>query len=121
MDTNNLNNFVLKTESELLEDIGKEILGSAALPVDKQAIMSIGKSWFEKNRDKLKGTICSNQQIYTILHSERSVDRIMVLTAVADLLAPMVIGISPFTVAALVTKEGLFSFCESIWKKRDTK
>jgi hypothetical protein len=72
-----------------------------------------GVTWFEQNRSDLQKQICQSDLI-RIYREDPSIERkIFIITGIADLIAPFAGGIGAFTIAALILKEGLASFCKS--------
>lgn len=105
------------TESELLIKIGMDLAENEMLiaPLSKEALLKKGKNWFEKNYKNFGKTICLNEKVKSFSNYSDT-DTPTILTAIADLISSICIGVSPFTVAQLILKRGLNTLCKKYWK-----
>lgn len=102
METNNL--YLL---------IGNDLFGSAAFPPNPKKLVSIAEKWMKDKREVLANEICNNKTIITLKSKEDNIEnRIMLVTAISDLIASIFIGVSPITVSVLLVKEGLDNICK---------
>lgn len=78
---------------------------------DDGAFTSRVHKWISDNRQALRRAICSDR--LSILHSpsESTREKALIIAAIADCLAGVVIGISPLTASAMVTNYGLRRIC----------
>lgn len=104
---------------ELYEKAGEELLGEGAFvsPKTRESIRLAGKRWVDNNKARLVQLICKNENIiklYNKMEDPKGEKKILLVTAIADLIAGVCIGVSPVTVAALLTKEGINKLCPNI-------
>lgn len=103
------------SEDELLEDLGRELAASdlEALPKSLAALRLRAEVWLTEQRDDFQSQICNSERIrWMAEHKEAGL-----VTAIADLIAALCIGVSPITVAYLLTRRGITSFCSSFWDR----
>jgi hypothetical protein len=99
---------------KLYEDIGRSIsVGIDLGEVDPEELRERGIRWFAKRKKELQEKVCNGYIAEVVLQEGRSWDQTLLLAAVADLIASLVVGVSPITVAALILKEGLHQFCSN--------
>ncbi len=104
-------------ENQSLQDLfiqlGKEQHESTSLSVkmpSRNELMKRGKRWWNNNKSKLQWKICNNYEFILKKHSN---NRRLLLIAISDLISDIVLGVSPFTVAAIVLSIGVDSFCST--------
>ena len=78
---------------------------------DLNKAISKGKEIVSRQMNIIKESICSNDYITKLATSKSYEDKVMLVSAIADLLAATVIAISPITVAALLVKQGVPALC----------
>lgn len=78
---------------------------------DLNKAIAKGKEVVSKQINIIKESICSNDYITKLAESKSYEDKVILVSAIADLIAATVIGISPITVAALLVKQGVPSLC----------
>ena len=71
-------------------------------------LMATAERWLNSVEKDLQSAICENDKIVRILSTE---DQLSLLAAVADLITSICIGVSPFTVAALLVRRGINVLC----------
>ena len=77
------------------------------------------KDWIKKNKLKIVDVVCNNENVIKCsLSKDRTYGKVLLATAIADLLGSILTGVSPFTVAVLLVKEGLESFCDEHWNQK---
>lgn len=108
--------FLSKSNDELFEILGISLSGSTleAFP-SKETIKQakiIGSSWYKKNSDKLRATICGSEFVKQYQESDLLKNRIETITVIADLICGYTTGTSGFVVAVLIIREGIHSFCK---------
>ena len=96
-------------ETDLFFDIGLssstdlEFLGKS-----KKQIIEAGKRWYSANQLKLKSAVCKESVLNTI-NKENNIE---LVAAVVDLIAGIVLDVSPITVATLIVKKGINNICK---------
>ncbi len=105
------------SEDELLIKIGKDLAEQEVfmVPPSKRALLKKGQRWFEKHYVEFEKAICLNEEAKA-LSNLADTDTLTILTAVADLISSICIGVSPFTVAQLLLKRGLKVLCKKYWE-----
>lgn len=104
-------------ENKLLYLLGEEVTdqsqrGTLALGSMEEA-MEKARAWLESHRAALRQKICRHPVVTMLLeNSSLSNKRVILLLSVADLVASIHGGVSPFIVAALLIKQGLTEFCQ---------
>lgn len=101
-----------KDFDELYVDIGRELYGSAAFPPPLNQLRQVARVWLQKKRTEIAKVVCLNETIRMLISNQATTDRIVLVTAVSDLIVSIVIGVSPITVGVLLVKEGLKTLCE---------
>ena len=103
-------------EDDLLELIGAELAKheEAALPFSREELISKGKKWLQGNWNALHDTVCASPQIRELV--EKAGSKSQLILAVSDLITGLVTGVTPITVAYLLTKTGIEKLCEPDWR-----
>jgi hypothetical protein len=70
-----------------------------------------GRSWIQEHLHDLRRLICSSLLYQTYATSKRTQDRVMLVAAIADLIASITSGLAAVSVAVLIMRESLVSFC----------
>lgn len=105
----------LSTE-ELLVRIGEDIRGKGASPSSKGQLVMLAKDWLTKKSKEIQEQVCTSDKVRTIANTDKTQgDVVMLISAIADLIASLKIGISPITVAVLIFREGLIQYCKTYW------
>ncbi|HKP51927.1 MAG TPA: hypothetical protein VJ183_04660 [Chloroflexia bacterium] len=105
-----------KDVEELYIWLGRELYGTPAFPPSPRQLSQLAHSWMEKKGDDLRALICNDKNVVQLCNAETDGYDPELVTAVADLIASLVIGVSPFTVSVLLIKVGLRRFCADIWE-----
>lgn len=110
----------LDTE-ELLLLIGKELVKGKRFSQEpsRNNLIERAKKWFNESKEELRNLICSNSTIIETVNSSEKNKRILMLTAVADAISPILLPISPWTASALIIKEGIDVMCPNIEEKKN--
>lgn len=107
---------LLYFEKEVLYQIvGQSVIENSnlgAIDESPEKLQSLGENWFKSNREKLANALCGTYVVKTYLESDRVSNRILIVAAVADLIAPFVTVVPIITVAVLIIREGLESLCD---------
>jgi hypothetical protein len=101
------------SEDDLLLEIDRE-LSPAGLWIDTRPIgerVANGRKWLALRRTALTAKLCSSAARASLKEAAEGPGNGALLIAVADMIAGVVVGISPFTVAALLIKLGLDRLC----------
>lgn len=112
LDDEDLQILLSRTEDELFLEIAHQ-LNPTGFYVDKrerEEKVAAGRKWFADHRLRLAEVICSSPRV-AVWRASAEKSPSMIVTALADLVAGLVIGVSPFTVAALIMKYGLDRLC----------
>ena len=100
-------------QEDLYLQLGKELSSEVQFgEVNIEELRNRGKRWMKKQRKQLQKQICKSEIAISVMKGERKWDQLLLTAAIADLIAALVVNVSPVTVAALITKEGLHLFCE---------
>ena len=75
-------------------------------------VVARGKELFQSFEAKLRKAICEDWNYCEKMKKEQFKDATTLATAIADLISGLFLGVSPFTIAAILTKIGLDRFCE---------
>jgi hypothetical protein len=100
-------------ESRLYQRIGTSVLGSPLgmkLP-DVTELIVAGKDWFRGHYAALRAAVCGSNFVVAYRSSKRAHDRVLLVAAIADLIASVTGGVTAISVAVLIVKEGLDTFC----------
>lgn len=99
---------------DLYAKIGCELtIGLALGESDRDSEVTRGRRWFDKHQKKLASIVCESHVGRLSSKTQRQLDQLLLIAAVADIVASAIVGISPVTVATLLVKEGLIKLCES--------
>lgn len=103
-------------KDDLYSSLGNEILGISigTTPQPKENLISLAKAWLESKRSQLSETICNSASVIALISKETedvAQRRLMLASAIVDLIAQIIHGLSVTTVAALIVIEGLETFC----------
>jgi hypothetical protein len=98
---------------ELYVALGREAVADSApaLPFRDSKYIDVAKNWFDQNRQRLASAICDAPTIIALRENQRAESQLYLASAILDLIASVVVGVSPVTVSALLAKEGLERLC----------
>ena len=101
------------SEKQLWVQIGRELTRGEdhALPLDPRELRDRAKSWFSGIEEELANRICT-PAVRKFLDGG---DTPALIAAIADLISAWCIGVSPITVAYLLMRKGLHTFCANKW------
>jgi hypothetical protein len=101
-----------KSEAELLQEIGRELIGKPAAPLSNEELEAEGRGWLRARWDVLAEAICSNNIVQTIMNMPKSLEQdVQLVAAIADLISGLSMGVSPWTLSALLVKSGVEKLC----------
>ncbi len=105
-----------------LDTLLRELAGEGALPSDQQSLQILAKKWLVQKRQFLRETLCGNETIRQLTSTQETLSqRVDLVVAICDLLSSVTIGVAPWTVGALLGKEGLRSLCQEDWNCDTTR
>lgn len=105
-----INSLLGLSETELLTLIANDLEeGEHVLPSNMKALIRKSEIWVKNKSNELQNIICQNQNIKNLVRGDSSETDI--IAALIDVIAPYVIGISPATLAVLLFKKGMKSYC----------
>ncbi|MDE3089664.1 MAG: hypothetical protein KGJ80_09835 [Chloroflexota bacterium] len=105
--------LLAKDPEQLYAEIGKELYGSTAFPPPSRQLVQLARGWLQNKRAAITEKVCSDRTVRLLTSgAPKSQDQITLVTAIADLIASIVVGVSPITVAVLLVREGLKALCE---------
>ena len=108
-----ISNMLQLSPEQLYVVLGNALTGHVEniSPDDEHFQAKIGQAWFASNLKTLQQAVCGSPSIRSIMKDERVEDRILLVSAIVDLLLGVSGIVSPVTVAVLIVKEGLETFC----------
>lgn len=103
----------LKSVEELYEIIGEELLSTtlAAGEFSDEEKREEAKDWEKQQETGLRKLICGSNTYKVYIQNQKGWEWVLIVVALADVIAPVVIGISPITCATLILKKGLETLC----------
>jgi hypothetical protein len=107
-------NQLLEVETDaLLRHVGDATVFRTlqARPITDSERETAGRSWIQEHLHDLRRLICSSVLYQTYASSKRTQDRVMLVAAIADLIASITSGLAAVSVAVLIVRESLISFC----------
>jgi hypothetical protein len=108
---------LLETDAEdLWLLVGRELAGQGALPPDERSLRVLAKKWLGQRRQALREALCGNETIRQLASAQQATSqRVDLVVAICDLVSSVAVGVAPWTVSALLCKEGLRNLCEEEW------
>jgi len=108
----NIESLLTASYDDLLTRLGQELVGTGVRPQPRETLIEHAKQYLSTQADELRQAVCSNDAVQEVLSIPQSADRqLQLVTAVSDVLATILIGIPPFTIAVLIVRVGLDTFC----------
>lgn len=101
------------TEDDLLKLLGSDLVGPQALPLRPTELAERGKRWLTAQRENLETQICSSESMRHFALG--TTDSSAIAVELAKLLAGLLLPVNPVTLAVLIVKKGLKSFCSTYW------
>jgi hypothetical protein len=108
-DPKDLERLLLLDEAELLDDLGRQLVGFGFGAERDEDDRESAKRWLDRNLASLRRVICGNQAVQNLTASDN--DTLAEAAAVADLLADLLGWPVGSTVAAIIVKRGLGRLC----------
>jgi hypothetical protein len=101
---------LLLRDDELLAEVGQS-LGKGATSTDA---IRRGRQVVENLKRELKERVCFNSMIITCYRASET-DAVQLVAAIVDVIAEALHGIPPATVAVLLYRTGLATYCSPGW------
>jgi hypothetical protein len=101
-----------KTEAELLADVSETLFGRGSAPPSIEVRLTAARGWLAENAAGIKKCVCTNR-VQELVRADAGPVEICV--ALGDLLLDQFAHIAPLTLAALIVKIGVRSYCEKAW------
>jgi len=104
------------SEDELLLQLGTDLAGTQALPLLPGELVDRARRWLAAQREYLEAQVCSSESIrqFTLATADNSA----IAVELAKLLAGLLLPVNPVTLAVLLVKKGLKTFCATIWESK---
>lgn len=117
MNKDDIADIIGKDLEELYLDVGIAIFAKMAIPPDNKNLIAAGRKWLKSKKSEFAELICKDDKILQIRNMQNSAKRrIQLVIAVCDLITGVITGVPPWTVSALIVKEGIHTLCDEVWK-----
>ncbi len=118
METYQVEGLLALSERDLLIMIGSDVASeeSRFFPPDSGELIKKATEWLNTKHAHLQSVVCSNNVVISFYKKD---DLVALIVAIADLIASLCVNVSPFSVAALITKKGVSVLCENVWEPAD--
>ena len=102
--------YASMTETDLLREIGCQLEAREArlLPRPPGELVQFAREWFESKKSELAEVVCDSDAVRGLPDSEQEH---VIAAAIADVIASLVVGVSPVMVAYLIMRYGLSRLC----------
>ena len=104
------------SEDELLMSLGKDLAGPQALPLRPSELADRGRRWLMAQHGYLEIHICSSESLKAFAFTNN--DNVAIVVELAKFLAGLILPVNPVTLAVLVSKKGLKTFCAARWEAK---
>lgn len=115
VDEKEVESLLGQDEKSLYAALGAELIGPQAFPTDPGMLIAAARGWLADRKSSIEVAVCLNARVKDLVTNSRKRDRILLVSAVADLISSVVSGVSPVTVSVLLVKEGLETLCDGHW------
>jgi hypothetical protein len=85
-----------------------------ALPRLPKELLDLAETWLAQHMNELQRLICTSDRVHNLYNDGETPT---LVAAVADLISSICVGVSPLTVAYLLTRFGLRKLCSELWTK----
>ena len=102
------------TEDDLLALLGTDLAGPQALPLRPSELVERGRRWLVAQHEYLEAQVCSCESIKQFTLA--TTDNTAIAVELARLLVGLVLPVNPVTLAVLLAKKGLKTFCATRWR-----
>jgi hypothetical protein len=97
-------------------ELGARLPARLGLLPSRRELMRDAKLWMSSKRAELAEILCRNESLRRLSSRRPTVqNRILLVTAIMDLITSVVTGVAAATVAVLLVREGLSSLCADSW------
>jgi hypothetical protein len=103
-----------RSETELLAELGSALLGRGAVPASIDVRVTAARGWLTENAEALKRNVCTDR-IRALIHADAGA--VALTVALGDLLMDQFAHVAPVTLAALIVRMGVDTYCQKIWAK----
>jgi hypothetical protein len=103
------------SEEYLLQNLGQDLMGPQAFPMPVRELVEGAERWLGAQTSYLQTHICNKNVLRKAV--TESDDSVSIVIELVNLLTSLVLPVNPITLAVLLTKRGLKSFCASQWTK----
>jgi len=100
-------------EDDLLVQLGTDLVGPGAMPLKPSELADRARRWLLAQQEFLEAHICTNESIKQFALA--TTDDSAIAVELAKLLAGLLLPVNPVTLAVLLIKRGLKSFCSTRW------
>jgi hypothetical protein len=104
-------------EDELLAMLGADLVGPQAMPLRPAELVDRARRWLAAQHGELQVQICSNNVVKQFATAKD--DPLAIAVELAKLLAGLLLPVNPVTLAVLLAKKGLKSFCSAQWEVKE--
>ena len=93
------------TEAELLVSLGAALVGSLTRDMEPHDLRARAEAWLRRNHARLRDMVCGHPALADLT------DSFVDVATLADILAAQISKPTAFTVAAILLKRGLHTWC----------
>jgi hypothetical protein len=104
------------SEDDLLALLGTDLAGPQALPLRPSELVERGRRWLTAQHVYLEEHVCSSESVKQFALTTN--DNVAIAVELARLLAGLILPVNPVTLAVLLTKKGLKTFCSTRWEAK---
>lgn len=102
------------SDDELYLEIGMAMSRKGILEKSRKELIEDAKGWLKMKHQSLQSSICGSSKIKALLDGPQDKQSdVETVAAVADLIAGIMLGISPIWPAVLIVRRGLRTFCSN--------
>lgn len=106
--------LVAQSYEELYRQLGLEVTGRQALPLDRRELVERGRRFFEAKRPILENAVCNSKNVKSFAEGKNEAAEIAV--EVLKIISSLILPVSPVVLAVLVAKMGIKKFCRNQWQ-----
>ena len=115
-DIQSYHTLVTQSDEELYQELGAALSPSHAFPPSPDRLVQIGRTWLDKKREALAGSLCKDPKLRALAATDpKTQENAALVAALADLVATAVAGVPAMTVAVLLVRRGLQELCANSW------
>lgn len=110
MEETQIKQLMAKDSAELYAELGRSILGRPAFPVPIKELIRAGKAWLKLRREEIKQIVCSDE-VHQVVNGKEHKSELELAVLIANMIAVKLTAIPAGTLAVILVREGLTSFC----------